>query len=310
MHSHSAGEQRHEHVFLSEAHDANERRTRWVVALTVVMMIAEIVAGYFTGSMALLADGFHMATHAGALSVAAAAYAFARRRARDPAFAFGTGKVGDLAGFASALLLAIFAFGIGAESVRRLFAPHGVAFDEATVVAVIGLGVNLLSAWLLSGGHHHHAHESGQHQHHHHHDNNLRSAYLHVLADALTSLLAIAALLAGRYLGWLWLDPVIGIVGALVIARWSWALMKETGGILLDRADPLLAEAVRGRIEADGDAQVTDLHVWRIAPGKHAGIVSLVAAHPGSVDSYHARLSDLETIVHLSVEVHRCREPH
>lgn len=320
MHSHSAAQQRHEHVFLSDAHAANERRTRWVVALTLVMMVGEIAAGYWTGSMALLADGFHMATHAGALSVAAAAYAFARKRARDPAFAFGTGKVGDLAGFASALLLGVFALGIGAESVRRLFAPQSIEFGEAAVVAAIGLGVNLLSAWLLSGGHHghdHHGHDHGHdahddhhHAHHHHHDNNLRSAYLHVLADALTSVLAIAALLTGAWLGWRWLDSVIGIVGALVIARWSWGLMKDTAAILLDRTDTHLTDAVRARIESDGDAQVTDLHVWRIAPGKHAGIVSLIAAEPHSVDAYRDRLAGLDTIVHLSVEVHRCAGPH
>jgi len=304
-HAHQARELRHEHVFLSDAHDANERRTRWVVALTLVMMVGEIVAGTITGSMALLADGFHMATHAGALGVAAAAYAFARKRARDPAFAFGTGKVGDLAGFASALLLAVFALGIGVESVRRLFAPHEVAFDQATIVAVIGLVVNLLSAWLLSGGRHSHGGE-----HHYHHDHNLRSAYLHVLADALTSVLAIAALLAGRYLGLLWLDPVIGIVGAIVIARWSWGLMKDTASILLDRCDEGLIAEVRQRIEADGDAQVADLHVWRIAPGKHAAIVSLIAEHPAAVDDYRGRLADLRSIVHLSIEVHRCAAPH
>ena len=299
----------HAHAYLGEAHHANERRTRWVVALTAVMMVAEIAAGYWTGSMALLADGFHMATHAGALAVAAGAYAFARRRAHDPAFAFGTGKVGDLAGFASALLLAVFAVGIGVESFQRLLEPRGVAFEEATIVAVLGLLVNLVSAWLLSGGHHHHGHGEA-HDRHHHHDNNLRSAYLHVLADALTSVLAIAALLAGRYLGWIWLDPVIGIVGALVIARWSFGLMRDTGAILLDRSDLRLAEEARRRIEADGDARVTDLHVWRIAPGAHAGIVSLVADNPERVDDYRARLADLRTLVHLSIEVHRCPGPH
>ena len=299
----------HAHAYFGEAHHANERRTRWVVALTAVMMVAEIAAGYWTGSMALLADGFHMATHAGALAVAAGAYAFARRRAHDPAFAFGTGKVGDLAGFASALLLAVFAVGIGVESFQRLLEPRGVAFEEATIVAVLGLLVNLVSAWLLSGGHHHHGHGEA-HDRHHHHDNNLRSAYLHVLADALTSVLAIAALLAGRYLGWIWLDPVIGIVGALVIARWSFGLMRDTGAILLDRSDLRLAEEARRRIEADGDARVTDLHVWRIAPGAHAGIVSLVADRPQRVDDYRARLADLRTLVHLSIEVHRCPGPH
>lgn len=316
-HGHAAAvsAQWHQHAYLGEAHDANERRTRWVVALTAVMMVGEIAAGYVTGSMALLADGFHMATHAGALAVAAGAYAFARRRAHDPAFAFGTGKVGDLAGFSSALLLAVFAAGIGIESFQRLLEPRPVAFGEATIVAVLGLLVNLISAWLLSGGHgHDHDHDHGHgHEHHHrghHHDNNLRSAYLHVLADALTSVLAIVALLAGRYQGWVWLDPAVGIVGALVIARWSWGLMRDTGAILLDRSDLHLVEEVRRRVESDGDSRVTDLHIWRIAPGAHAGIVALVADHPGAVDEYRARLADLRTIVHLSVEVHRCPDPN
>jgi cation diffusion facilitator family transporter len=211
------------HDYLGAQHDENARRTRWVVALTAVMMVGEIVAGYATGSMALLADGFHMATHAGALGVAALAYSYARRHARNPRFSFGTGKVGDLAGFASALILGVFALGIAVESVARLMQPIQVDFGDATLVAVLGLIVNLVSALMLSGGgsHHHHHHQDDGH-HHHHQDNNLRAAYLHVLADALTSVMAIAALVAGRYLGWVWLDPVVGIVGALVIARWSW----------------------------------------------------------------------------------------
>lgn len=303
-HAHQASELRHEHVFLSEVHNANERRTRWVIALNVVMMIGEIGVGYVSGSMALLADGFHMATHAGALTVAAMAYAFARTRADDPAFAFGTGKVGDLAGFASALALGLLSLAILVESAERLFAPQHIQFGEATLVAALGLVVNMLGAWLLSGGHHH---GDG---HVHHHDNNIRSAYLHLLADGLTSLLAIGALLAGRYFGWVILDPVIGIVGALVIARWSWGLMRDTAQILLDRVDEPLTAEVRRRIEADGDAQVADLHVWRIAPGKHAGIVSLIAADPESADDYRRRLADLRSIVHLSIEVHRCVAEH
>lgn len=303
-HAAAAAERWHQHAFLGEAHHANERRTRWVVALTTVMMVGEIAAGWLTGSMALLADGFHMATHAAALAVAAGAYAFARKRAHDPSFAFGTGKVGDLAGFGSALMLAVFAIGIGVESIQRLIEPRGVAYDEAIVVAVLGLLVNLVSAWLLSGGGHQHGHD-----HHHHHDHNLRSAYFHVLADALTSVLAILALLAGRYLGWVWLDAAVGIVGALVILRWSWQLMRDTGSILLDRSDLELADEARRRIENDGDAHVTDLHIWRIAPGAHAGIVSLVADRPHEVAEYHRRLSDLDTLVHLSIEIHRCPGP-
>jgi cation diffusion facilitator family transporter len=247
----------HDHVFLGAAHDENARRTRWVVLLTALMMVGEIVAGYVTGSMALLADGFHMATHAGALGVAALAYADARRHACNPAYRFGTGKVGELAGFASAMVLGIIALGIGVESTLRLFQPINVAFGEATVIAVIGLAVNIVSAVLLSGGHHHgHDHHHHHHHGHHHHghgsDNNLRSAYIHVLADALTSVLAIAALLAGRYLGWLWMDPVMGIVGAIVIARWSWTLMRDTAAVLLDRTDHHVADEVRELVEGPG----------------------------------------------------------
>ncbi|BBC98920.1 hypothetical protein YGS_C1P0176 [Sphingobium sp. YG1] len=204
----------HEHMFLAASHDDNARRTLWVVVLTALMMVAEIVAGYTTGSMALLADGFHMATHAGALGVAAAAYAYAKRHAHNGDFSFGTGKIGDLAGFASALVLGIIALAIGVESVMRLFEPINVAFAEATWIAILGLLVNIASAFLLSGGHgHDHGHHHG---HSHGGDNNLRSAYMHVLADALTSVLAIAALLAGRYLGWVWMDPIMGIVSTAV----------------------------------------------------------------------------------------------
>lgn len=291
----------HEHNFLGASHDANARRTVWVVALTAVMMVGEIVAGYVTGSMALLADGFHMATHAGALTVAALAYGYARRNVANRAYSFGTGKVGDLAGFASALVLALIALGIGIESAMRLLEPINVAFTEATVIAVIGLVVNIVSALLLSGhGHdHHHGHSHG------HGDNNLRSAYLHVLADALTSVFAIAALLAGRYLGWVWLDPVMGIVGGIVIARWSWSLMKDTAGVLLDRTDDHVAEEVREVIEEPGDARITDLHVWKIGPDAHAAIVG-VAASAQSVDAaeIRRRLKPVHELQHVTIERH------
>lgn len=213
----------HSHNFLGAGHDENAKRTLWVVGLTVVMMVGEIAAGYITGSMALLADGFHMATHAGALGIAAAAYAFARKHSENSAYSFGTGKVGDLGGFASALILGLISLSIGIESILRLFEPNQVQFGTATLIAVIGLIVNIVSALLLAGGGHGHGHG-----HSHGEDNNLRSAYVHVLADAVTSVLAIVALLAGKYLGWVWLDPVMGIVGAVVIARWAWSLMRDT----------------------------------------------------------------------------------
>ncbi len=300
----------HEHVFLGAAHDENARRTRWVVLLTALMMVGEIIAGYATGSMALLADGFHMATHAGALSVAAAAYAYAKRHARNPVFSFGTGKVGDLAGFASAMALGLIALAIGVESVARLFQPISVAFGEATIIAAIGLAVNIASAFLLSGGHHGHSHDHHHHHGHEHHhgpaahsaDNNLRSAYIHVLADALTLVLAIAALLAGRYLGWVWMDPVMGIVGAVVIARWSWGLMRDTAAVLLDQTDDHVAEEVRELIEAQGDAHIADLHVWRLEPDAHAAIVSVVGSSHVTGDVIRQRLAPVHELAHLTVE--------
>lgn len=309
----------HSHVFLGARHEENTRRTLWVVVLTAVMMVAEIIAGSITGSMALLADGFHMATHAGALGVAALAYVYARRHATDPHYSFGTGKVGDLAGFASALVLGLVALGIAVESVARLLNPVDVAFGEAIVVAVVGLGVNLVSALLLGGGHHHHGHghdhhghghdhhghEHDHHDHGHHHagaghdeDNNLRSAYFHVLADALTSVLAIIALVAGRYLGWVWCDPLMGIVGGIVIGRWSWTLMRDTASVLLDTTDRHVEEEMREALAADG-ITVSDLHVWRIGPDARAAIVSVRGASPEAI---RARLAPIDEVVHLTVE--------
>lgn len=287
----------HDHMFLGASHDENGRRTLWVVALTFVMMIGEIAAGYLTGSMALLADGFHMATHAVALGIAAAAYGFARRHANNARFSFGTGKVGDLAGFASAMVLGLVSFGIAGESILRLFQPTTVAFTEATVIAVAGLAVNIVSAFLLAGNHGHHGHDHG-----HHHDNNLRSAYVHVLADALTSILAIAALLAGRYLGWVWLDPVMGIVGAIVIAKWAYGLMRDSAAVLLDTTDEHVAEEIRDLLESPGDVSISDLHVWQVGPEARAAIVSVVAAASVSADAIRERLAPVHELSHLTVE--------
>lgn len=300
----------HSHLFLGDRHDANARATLWVVGLTAVMMVAEIIAGFAYGSMALLADGFHMASHAGALAIAAGAYAFARAHAHDRRFSFGTGKVGDLAGFASALVLALIALGIGAESVGRLFDPRPVAFAEATFVAVVGLVVNIASALLLAGGHHHHGHghghghddhedHHGHDDHHHHADNNLRSAFVHVLADALTSVLAIVALIAGRMLGWTWLDPAMGIVGAIVIAIWAWNLLRDTAAVLLDATDQTLERNVRKRM-ADAGAIITDLHIWRVGPGAHAAIVSVTGTQ--DAEMVRARLEAIPALAHLTVE--------
>ncbi|HET6941241.1 MAG TPA: CDF family Co(II)/Ni(II) efflux transporter DmeF, partial [Sphingomicrobium sp.] len=266
-------------------------------------MVGEIAAGLITGSMALLADGFHMATHAGALAVAAAAYSYAKRHVGNPRFTFGTGKVGDLAGFASALILGVIALGIAVESGLRLLNPVRVDFADAILVAVVGLVVNLVSAALLAHGHDHHDHdhdhEHGHHEHHDHDDHNLRAAYVHVLADALTSVLAIVALLSGRFLGWVWLDPVIGIVGALVIARWSLVLMRQTAAVLLDASSERLIGAVREAVEQPGDAKVTDLHIWRVGPGAHAAIISATGV---SASKLRERVCRIHGIAHLTIE--------
>ncbi len=288
----------HDHVFLGSAHEENAKRTLWVVALTVVMMVGEIVAGYITGSMALLADGFHMATHAGALGIAAAAYGYAKRHASSSRYSFGTGKVGDLGGFASALILGMVSLAIGVESVMRLLQPTEVQFGTATLIAIVGLIVNIVSALLLGHGHSH----GHDHDHHHQGDNNLKSAYVHVIADALTSVLAIAALLAGRYLGWVWLDPVMGIVGAIVIARWAWSLMGVTAGVLLDQTDAHVAEEIRELVEKPGDATITDLHVWRVGPEAHAAIVSVLGEATANAEIIRERLKPVHEVSHLTVE--------
>jgi len=305
------GEDSHyfDHIYLSAGHDQNAKRTVWVVWLTAATMVVEIAFGWITGSMALLADGFHMATHAGALAVAAAAYGYARRHARNPRYTFGTGKVGDLAGFASALLLLGTALFIAIESGMRFFQPIHVAFGEATLVAVIGLIINIISAFLLGHDHSHdHGHGGHDHDHGHDHapdqkqghsDNNLRAAYVHVLTDALTSVLAIGALLAGRYLGWWWMDPAVGLLGAVVIARWAWGLMKDTAAILLDTAEPALMARVRALVEAEG-ATIRDLHVWRIGPHAHAAIISLAPGADGA--RVRARVRALPRMEHVTVE--------
>lgn len=292
--------------WLGEHHDHHERRTRWVVVLTLVMMVAEIIGGHLYGSMALVADGWHMATHAAALGVAMLAYRYARANADNPRFAFGTGKVGDLTGFASAVSLGIVALLIGAESVQRLIQPRGIDFLQAGGIAVLGLLVNLVSAWMLRAEHHHHDED---HDHHHddhsHHDTNLRAAYLHVLADALTSVLAIAGLMAGRFLGWVWMDAVVGLLGAAVIAHWSVGLARAAGRTLLDsHDDSRLEQAVRQRLlAATGLQQVSDLHVWRLGPGRYAVMASLHGSGLGTPDALRATLADLPQLAHITIEI-------
>lgn len=311
MHGHSIERWQHRHVFLGEAHARNERRIWLVVALTAVMMVAEIAAGAIFGSMALLADGWHMSTHAAALSISAFAYRFARKHAEDARFSFGTGKAGELAAFASASILGLIAVLIAYESAIRIFAPVSIRFDEALIVAVVGLVVNLASAWLLfdrgDDHHHDHDHDHAHGRHHHHgHDSNIRAAYLHVLADALTSVLAIVALAVGRFQGWLWLDPVIGIVGAVVIARWSFGLLRSAGAVLLDMVPGAdFVVRLRTSLEIDGD-RVADLHVWRLGPGHIGVIASIVSDHPGPPSVYKARLAGFDELSHVSIEVQPC----
>jgi cation diffusion facilitator family transporter len=299
----------HEHVYLGHGHEANERRTWLVVALTSAMMVGEIVAGSVYNSMALLADGWHMATHAGALAISAVAYRYARRHARDPRFTFGTGKVGDLAGYTSAVVLGVVALLIGLEAVERLRSPLPIAFDEAIAVAALGLLVNVGSAAILARGvighAHGHAHGHG-HGHERHADHNLRSAYLHVLADALTSVLALAALALGRFMGVRWLDPAMGLVGAAVIARWSVLLALDTGRVLLDVApEGEVAAAIRGAVEARGGERVSDLHLWRVGPGHVAAIVSVVSEGGSSAEEVRAAIARVPGVAHLTVEVRR-----
>ena len=308
----------HDHSFGQAIRRAGEARTIVVIAVTAVTMVVEITAGVVYGSMALLADGLHMASHAVALSISVFAYVYARRHAFDERFSFGTGKVNSLAGFTGAILLALFALVMGWESIARLMYPVEIAFNQALVVAVLGLIVNGASVFIL--GHagnddeshhtnqHHHADDSTTHDHQDHHDHNLRSAYLHVLADALTSLLAIVALLAGKYYGLAWMDPVMGIVGAYLVARWSLGLLAVTSSVLLDHQAPEhIRDAVRGAIQDHDDNQVADLHVWLVGPGIHAAVISIVTDKPRSPEHYRKMIPADLNLVHATIEVH-CRD--
>ncbi|POF30928.1 CDF family Co(II)/Ni(II) efflux transporter DmeF [Roseibium marinum] len=311
----------HEHVFLGASHQRNERKTWLVIAITTAMMLVEIVAGTLYGSMAVVADGWHMATHAGAMFIAVFAYVYARRNARNPRFTFGTGKFGDLAGFASAVMLGLIALLIAYESFQRFFEPVTIHFGQASMVAIAGLVVNLVCAWLLRDDHaHHHGHDHGHahgHGHDHAHDHgqarkdhahgerdlNLRAAYLHVLADALTSVLAIVALVLGGMFGWVWLDPAMGVVGGVMIARWSFGLIREAGGVLLDYipARETLGEEIRQTMQAGGDT-VTDIHVWRLGPGHFGVIVAIDTDAPKAPQHYRDALVHIPRISHLTVE--------
>jgi cation diffusion facilitator family transporter len=310
----------HSHVFLGHDHERAERRTWAVIILCTIMMVAEIVGGALFGSLALIADGLHMSTHAGALLLAALAYTFARKYAEDPSFTFGTGKFGDLAGYSSAIVLAMIALLIGYEAISRFLDPVPISFNEAIPIAALGLLVNIASAWLLAGAHHHgHDHSHGHSHDHdhdddhdhdhaddvHHRDNNMRAAIVHVMADAAVSVLVIAGLLLARTFGWLWMDPLAGFIGAMVIASWSVALIRDTGAILLDRTpDPGMAEKVRLAIESEGD-RVTDLHLWRLGPGHLGAIVSVATSAQREVAHYRQKLAHFHDLSHVTVEVLR-----
>lgn len=365
-------EQAHSHVFLGTGHEKNERKTWAVIVLCSVMMLVEIVGGSVFGSLALIADGWHMSTHAGAMLIAALAYTYARRHATDHRFVFGTGKLGDLAGFTSAIVLAIIALLIGYEAILRFFTPVSIDFAQAIPIASVGLLVNIASAWLLSGGEHHshshgghdrggygggdhghshehdpshgqdpshghghgHGHDRGQahdhdpaHQHAHDHDhdhqhaaaahrpsgpahattrdNSIRSAYVHVLADAIISVLAIAGLILAKLYGWLWMDPLAGIIGAVVIANWAVTLIRDTAGVLLDVCpDELTREKVRRAIEVDGD-RVVDLHLWRLGPGHLGAVLAVATSKPRDALFYRDRLRSFDCLSHITVEVNK-----
>jgi len=304
----------HDHVYLSAGHARAESRTRLVVYMTAFFMAVEIVAGLLVHSMALLADGVHMATHVGALGLAAWAYTLARRHAKNRRFSFGSGKFGDLAGFASALILGIISLGVAIESATRLYAPLEIHYREAIIIAVFGLCVNVVSALMLHDGEgHDHDHDEHDHDHHEHagdKDLNLRAAYVHVLADAATSVLAILALSLGAAFGWGFLDPVVGLVGAVVIARWSIQLMQQTSLVLLDfEDDPSLTDEIRRTLENELRLQIADLHLWRLGPGHRGLIVSLVSPSPRSAEDIKSALRERhEGLSHVTVEVAVCED--
>jgi len=337
--------QPHDHVFLGEGHELAERRTWSVIWLCGAMMVVEVVGGLMFGSIALVADGLHMSTHAGALLLAALAYGYARRHARDPRFSFGTGKLGDLAGFTSAIVLAMIALLVGWEAISRLLHPQPIHFAEAIPIACLGLAVNVASAWLLGGnhahahGHDHHGHDHHTHDHHGHdhdalgpraridaqthrssadlplnehrqdtaldRDNNMRSAVVHVIADAAVSVLVIAGLVLAMLFGWIWMDPVAGLIGSVVIASWAYSLVRDTGRILLDmNPDTHLTETLRQTIECDGD-RLTDLHIWRLGPGHLAAELSVTTVSDRQPADYRSRLSRFAGLSHVTIEVHR-----
>ncbi len=297
MHKDALEQWQHSHDF-SVKNNRAEKNTTIVMWLTAVTMVVEIITGSFFGSMALLADGWHMATHVAAFAIAVFAYQYARRHVNNPRYTFGTGKVTILGGYTSAIALAVTALTIAVESVTRFFQPQTIQFNEAIAVAILGLVINLISAGLL---------QDQDHDHHHHHDHNLQAAYIHVITDALTSILAIIALFAGKYLDWIWLDAVMGLVGAGVITKWSYGLVKDTGGILLDGAsDKQTKLEIMTAIEADADNRVSDLHVWYISQNSLAATIAVVTHYPRSPQHYKSLLNNISSLSHVLVEVNPC----
>ncbi len=305
MHATDISIWKHEHNFSGDTSFA-EKRTRMVVVLTAGMMLVEIVAGYFFHSMALLADGWHMGTHVAAFVLAALAYSYGRRHAKNERFTFGTGKVGVLGAFTSAIILSIIALVIAGDSIHRLLVPQTIHFREAIFIAVVGLVVNFISALMLKDEPHHHGPRHAEHGHHHH-DLNLKAAYVHVLADTLTALGAVVALSAGYYFGWVWLDPVMGLVGTVVILSWAYTLLRDSGSILLDRVPTSsdLPVVIREGIE-DDDSKITDLHIWQVGVNKFAAVISVVAHNPKTPDEYRQALKVHEELVHVNIEVQLC----
>ena len=307
MHSGNLHLWQHSHTFGQDLKRPGELRTFIVIAITATMMVVEIISGILFGSMALLADGLHMASHTAALSINAFAYIYARRHARNTDFSFGTGKVNALGGFSGAVLLALFALLMAWESFGRLLQPVDIIFNQAIFVAVLGLLVNGVSVFILGVDDHHHEHD---HHHTHHHDHNLKSAYLHVMADALTSVLAIIALLAAKYFGLNWMDPMMGIVGAILVARWSLGLLRTTSEVLLDKQGPEgIRRKIQDSIEQDDDSEVADLHLWAIGPNIYSAVIAVVAHYPATPEQYKQRVPKNLGLSHISIEVHEC-PPH
>lgn len=306
MHRHTLENWQHSHDFYIE-NKMGERQTQYVLILTAITMVVEIVAGGVFGSMALLADGWHMGTHVAAFMITIFAYRYARTHAKSPAYTFGTGKVSVLAGFASAVALAVVALVMLLESLQRVVDPQVIHFNEAIAVATFGLLVNVVSVYLLMDRHH--RPNGNNDEHRHHHDHNLRAAYLHVLADAMTSLFAIVALVLGKSLGWHWLDPIMGIVGAVIITRWSYGLLKQTSPILLDGSiEEEYQFAVKAAIEEDSDNRISDIHIWKIGANHYAAIISLVTHFPKVTDYYKELLSDFHKLSHITIEVNVCKD--